>query len=526
MGGGKIVRNNLLVGTFLSLALGAASCTNETEQLTDSRSVPMSIQVSNHIASRAGLITSATLPIDEYGIGVTLVNKSDKAPYDGQTGYANTQWTTANGSTWSFVGTTNPNLTGTEGVAVAYYPYSSSATDYTAIPVESASQTDYMYSGWSNDLTNATPQAEFTMQHALAAVRVKLAVSANYSGDKSATAVTIASDGFMASASLNAETGALTAKTGAGAEHTQEELALELDATGKDVDFLVIPADAPAEITFLATIGDKQYSASVTPAEALAQGLIHTYTLTLSAEGMKVSTVDVTPWGDGQTGSDELKPYVDPTPHVYAVSATGELIDYKTADATALGVALVAGEHKFMIAKTDATDGTNNTLYWGKSYSDLSLTNYSNADGTNSYGSLPKPDGTFGGSTHLSGDFATWTDGALSDFNGKANTAVIAAASSNARDMCTVLNTFNTSDSFKDWYVPACGQLALIYLNMTEINKALAKIGGTALFAGYYWSSTESGAGGAWRMYFDKGAVDNGDKVNTDIRVRFVRDIN
>ena len=98
-GGGKIVRNNLLVGTFLSLALGAASCTNETEQLTDSRSVPMSIQVSNHIASRAGLITSATLPIDEYGIGVTLVNKSDKAPYDGQTGYANTQRTTANGST-------------------------------------------------------------------------------------------------------------------------------------------------------------------------------------------------------------------------------------------------------------------------------------------------------------------------------------------------------------------------------------------------------------------------------------------
>ena len=209
---------------------------------------------------------------------------------------------------------------------------------------------------------------------------------------------------------------------------------------------------------------------------------------------------------------------------VYAVDANGKLIDYNTADATATGVALVAGEHKFMIAKSDATDGSNSTLYWTNNTSDLSLTNYTKSDGTNSFGYLPKPDGTFGGSTHLSDDFTTWKAGALSDFNGKANTAVIAAASSKAKDMCTVLNTFNASDSFKDWYVPACGQLALMYLNMTEINAALEKIGGTALAAGGLWSSSEYSSNIAWCVYFINGSVRN-DNKDFSRRVRFIRDI-
>ena len=51
---------------------------------------------------------------------------------------------------------------------------------------------------------------------------------------------------------------------------------------------------------------------------------------------------------------------------VYAVDASGKLIDYNTADSSCLGVALVAGEHKFMIAKSNATDDTNTTLYWSK----------------------------------------------------------------------------------------------------------------------------------------------------------------
>ena len=62
-------------------------------------------------------------------------------------------------------------------------------------------------------------------------------------------------------------------------------------------------------------------------------------------------------------GWSELLP---PPDGIYAISSTGLFIDYNLADATATGVALVAGEHKFMIAKSDATDGTNTTFCWSK----------------------------------------------------------------------------------------------------------------------------------------------------------------
>lgn len=206
---------------------------------------------------------------------------------------------------------------------------------------------------------------------------------------------------------------------------------------------------------------------------------------------------------------------------VYAVDANGKLIDYNSADATALGVALVAGEHKFMIAKSDAIDGSNSALHWGKNLHGKDVAGITNISSGAGYIGEGKKYGT---------DFTTWSTGPVVDFNGTANTAAIIAGytehgvSMEARDMCTVLNTFNASDSFKDWYVPACGQLALMFLNKTEINAALAKIGGTAFELDYYWSSSEYNASSAWSVVFSNGYVSNRNKGNND-PVRFVRDI-
>lgn len=219
---------------------------------------------------------------------------------------------------------------------------------------------------------------------------------------------------------------------------------------------------------------------------------------------------------------------------VYAVDVNNKLIDYNTADSSCLGVALVAGEHKFMIAKSYATnDVGHRTLYWGKNLKkeDIAgIVTNGEVDGTNNYGYLPKPDGTFVGIPNLSGDFTTWTAGALSDFNGKDNTAGIINAyteqgvSMDVRDMCSALNTFNTSDSHDDWYVPACGQLALMYLAKTEIEAALAKIGGTALGNEVYFSSSENYSDSSWSVNCKNGYVGIMSK-QTNCRVWFVRDI-
>ena len=98
-----------------------------------------------------------------------------------------------------------------------------------------------------------------------------------------------------------------------------------------------------------------------------------------------------------------------------------------------------------------------------------------------------------------------------------------------ARDMCKVLQTFNAgtygnNQGFTDWYIPAEGQLALIYLNKTAINEALTAIGGTTFSADFYWSSSEYSSCDGWYVGFGNGRVDGGDKYN-DRRVRFVRDI-
>ena len=211
---------------------------------------------------------------------------------------------------------------------------------------------------------------------------------------------------------------------------------------------------------------------------------------------------------------------------IYAVSATGELIDYNTADKTAIGVALVAGKHKFMIAKNDATDGTNNSFYWGKNLSGKDVTGITNIEADTDYVGEGKTYGT---------DFTTWSSGPVIDFNGNANTAALIAAyaehgvSMDTRDMCSVLNTFNQAEQAAgrsaDWYVPACGQLALIYLNKAKINTALSWIGGKTFVSDDYWSNSEYDSDKGWRIDLSSGKISYYYAKSESLRVRFVRDL-
>ncbi len=297
------MKKYLCMMAAIFLALGISSCADKSETPEDSTKVPMSIQVTNELTTRAP-IYDASLP-NNASIGVTLVNDSNENAYDNVGTYANNEWTLS-GSSWSTAPV--PMLSGTEGKAVAYYPYDADCDDYEAIPVESATQTDYMYSGWSNVVNNADPQANFVMKHALALVRINLKIAANYTGDSVASEVSISSNSFMAAADLDAVTGVLDNKTGAGAEHTKTGLNLTLNTAGTNVDFLVIPADGALQpITCEATIGGKNYTAQFTPS-TLAQGKIHTYTLTLSPVAMQLASVSVTTWTTGDTGEAEFSP--------------------------------------------------------------------------------------------------------------------------------------------------------------------------------------------------------------------------
>ena len=119
---------------------------------------------------------------------------------------------------------------------------------------------------------------------------------------------------------------------------------------------------------------------------------------------------------------------------------------------------------------------------------------------------------------------------ARADYNGKANTEAIIAAYTalgkdmDSQDMCKVLETYDEG-GYTDWYVPAAGQLYEIYLNITDINAALTKIGGIIFEESLtqYWSSSEESADLVWGV-FGFGDVEDYYKHATGF-VRLVRDL-
>ena len=67
----------------------------------------------------------------------------------------------------------------------------------------------------------------------------------------------------------------------------------------------------------------------------------------------------------------------------------------------------------------------------------------------------------------------------------------------------------------KDWYIPAIGELYVMYLMKNQINKALEYIGAELIKGTWYWSSTEYSATCAWYQSFNSGVFGNlGIKAN------------
>lgn len=80
------------------------------------------------------------------------------------------------------------------------------------------------------------------------------------------------------------------------------------------------------------------------------------------------------------------------------------------------------------------------------------------------------------------------------DYNGVANTALIAGIdTSGAANYCANYTFPNGAKG----YLPALGEVAILYANEQAVKKALALIGGDSLDMNL-WSSTQSLANGAW----------------------------
>jgi hypothetical protein len=73
-------------------------------------------------------------------------------------------------------------------------------------------------------------------------------------------------------------------------------------------------------------------------------------------------------------------------------------------------------------------------------------------------------------------------------------------------------------------YIPSLGEMLFVFLNRKAINEALEAVGGTPIDGVWYWTSTESSATYAWRLYLSDGGADDtfSPKASYTFRVRAV----
>ncbi len=120
-----------------------------------------------------------------------------------------------------------------------------------------------------------------------------------------------------------------------------------------------------------------------------------------------------------------------------------------------------------------------------------------------------------------------------SSWNGAANTAAIMTAGVEAGSAAQLCNAYQNG-GFTDWYLPAIDELNLMYNAKYNLNRSLSEIPGAAPIdlnaVPFYWSSSESGSGSAWRLCFSGGssaplrlALGTSTKSSIDRYVRAVR---
>lgn len=168
-------------------------------------------------------------------------------------------------------------------------------------------------------------------------------------------------------------------------------------------------------------------------------------------------------------------------------------------------------------------DNQSSTKWISKAEDIEGIENYTTADGTLTSGVLPYYNGTAdsffsdkdeerikGATIHVeTGQPATWvSEGAISDFNGKAHTAYLGKSSSSypAGGYCYQYST--SGKSAGEWYLPSAGELTLLW----ELQKAgiICKDKQDCFndFARKaYWSSSEHSAESAWHLNFVSGAI-------------------
>ena len=166
------------------------------------------------------------------------------------------------------------------GVAYAYYPYSNQVADGTAVPVEIASQTDYLYARKAN-VSKENPIAEIGMKHALSLISVRIRKN-DYQHVGKLTKIEVLD--VLQSGTMNIATGEVTGAGSPATYSVEPNLLLddnELEKT-KMIMLPVVVGEASGNMRFQITVDEKVYAWDIPKSHIWEAGKEYTYTLNLS----------------------------------------------------------------------------------------------------------------------------------------------------------------------------------------------------------------------------------------------------
>lgn len=250
---------------------------------------------------------------DEMGIYVKSGSDLTSAWYKGVTGVVKA---TYDGSAW----TLTPNVVLSSDVAqiFAYYPFSSSVNNPEAIPVKTASQIDYLYSGGNNKASGSNNTLILQMNHVQANFRFNV-INMDYMGEGILKSITIRNKenktAFRTEGTFNAATGMITPEEGADGPYAISGISKKIES-GKGwqsalPSAMVIPfgIQSKGDVEFVFEIDDNSYTVECpVQNDGYAKGQQYTFNLKLSGKNLVLNKEDITiePWGENSVDLDDV----------------------------------------------------------------------------------------------------------------------------------------------------------------------------------------------------------------------------
>ena len=282
---------NLFYLTIMAVMLALYACNDETLPHNDGEMVETCINVytgeMSDVTARA--MIENFLPSGA-NIGVKVFESETGNVFNN---YNNIKYTNKGGEFSQSWESTTPVMVGNTSCDVcAYYPYVSGITDFTAIPVTRAEQTDYLVTSYpASGINNDNPSINLNMKHALAYMKF-IVKKSNFPGDGVVSNLTF-NDNFKNQALLNAETGTLHSFDTGGKLVLNENKTITDD--GAVYETFVIPNNESYSMKGSITVDGITLSLpgnNIT----LQQGYFYTFTITISSNSASIQNVEIEPW--------------------------------------------------------------------------------------------------------------------------------------------------------------------------------------------------------------------------------------